>query len=404
MQNYQNFLNFVVKKNMKGKIMESTLILKPKGDERIKFGHLWIYSNELAELPKLPAGSIVRVADSKGRDYGFGFYNPNSLISVRLLKTYSLPDLAFLIERITKAKELREKLFGEPEMCRLVFGESDFLPGLIIDKYSDYFSLQILSAGFEAMREQVVTALITVFPNTKGIIEKDNSMHRELEGLTETSGVIWGEVPDYIYTSERGVKLRISLPTAQKTGYFLDQRNNRYFIRTISKGLSYTNQGGFALNASLGGASKIAAIDCSETALDAVRENAKLNNAEIETINADVSDYLTNAVAKGDKWDMIILDPPAFTKSRKSVPKAKAAYGKINRLAMKMLNKGGFLVSSSCSHHIFEDVFTETIYREACKQGLHLKQIFRGTQSPDHPILLGLPETQYLKFFVFQIE
>lgn len=390
-----------------------TLTIKQKCDERVRFGHLWVYSNELTELPKLPAGSIVDVVDFKGRDYGFGFYNPNSLIAVRLLKTFSLPDEAFLIDRITRAKALREREFAADspenplEMCRLVFGESDFLPGLIIDKYSDYFSMQILSAGFEAMKEQVVSALVKVFPQTKGIIEKDNSMHREIEGLPETSGVIFGEVPDYIFTNERGVKLKISLPYAQKTGYFLDQRNNRYFIRKIAKDLSvldcYTNQGGFALNAALGGAKKITAIDCSETALEAVRENAKLNNAEIETINSDVPEYLNEAISRGEKWDLIILDPPAFTKSRKSVPKAKAAYGKINRLAMKMLNPGGYLVSSSCSHHIFEEIFTETIYREACKQGLHLKQIFRGTQAPDHPILMGLPETQYLKFFVFQV-
>lgn len=389
--------------------------LKKNCDTRIKFGHLWAFSNELAELPKLPAGTIVELCDFGGKSYGYGFYNPSSLISVRLLKTFDVPDKALFVKRIGEARHLREAVLGNIttersqsiDMCRLVFGESDLLPGLIIDKYGDYFAVQILSAGIEAMKAIVVEALREVFPNTKGIIEKNDTKLREIEGLPMTSDILFGEIPETIISQENGVKLELSLKDGQKTGYFLDQRNNRYFIRSIAKDLSvldcYTNQGGFALNAGLGGARKLAAIDCSEVALNAVRANAKLNNLEIETIKADVADYLTKAGERGEKWDMIILDPPAFAKNRKSVPKAKAAYGKINRLAMRMLNENGYLVASSCSHHVFEDVFRETIYREACKAGKQLKQIFRGTQAPDHPILLSLPETQYLKFFVFQV-
>ena len=384
-----------------------TISLKRNADNRIKFGHLWVFSNELQEIPKLQPGVVVKVVDSNQKSYGFGFYNPASLISVRLLKTEIFPSVQLFIERIAIAKALRQSLLGDIEMCRLVFGESDLLPGLIIDKYSNYFAIQILSAGMELMKSEIVQALLEIFPETKGIIEKNDTKLREIEGLPLISTVLFGEIPEKFISQEQGVQLELSLSEGQKTGYFLDQRINRKFVRTISRGLSvldcYTNQGGFALNAGIGGAERIAAIDCSETALNAVSRNAELNGLKIETIKADVAEYLSKAVEKNEKWDMIILDPPAFAKNRKSVPKAKAAYAKINRLAMKMLNPNGYLIASSCSHHVFEDVFKDAIYRESCKLGKQLKQVFRGGQSPDHPILLSLPETQYLKFFVFQV-
>ena len=384
-----------------------TISLKRNADNRIKFGHLWVFSNELQEIPKLQPGVVVKVVDSNQKSYGFGFYNPASLISVRLLKTEILPSVQLFIERIAISKALRQSLLGDIEMCRLVFGESDLLPGLIIDKYSNYFAIQILSAGMELMKSEIVQALLEIFPETKGIIEKNDTKLREIEGLPLISTVLFGEIPEKFISQEQGVQLELSLSEGQKTGYFLDQRINRKFVRTISRGLSvldcYTNQGGFALNAGIGGAERIAAIDCSETALNAVSRNAELNGLKIETIKADVAEYLSKAVERNEKWDMIILDPPAFAKNRKSVPKAKAAYAKINRLAMKMLNPNGYLIASSCSHHVFEDVFKDAIYRESCKLGKQLKQVYRGGQSPDHPILLSLPETQYLKFFVFQV-
>lgn len=384
-----------------------TISLKRNADNRIKFGHLWVFSNELQDIPKLQPGVVVKVVDSNQKSYGFGFYNPASLISVRLLKTEIFPSVQLFIERIAIAKALRQSLLGDIEMCRLVFGESDLLPGLIIDKYSNYFAIQILSAGMELMKSEIVQALLEIFPETKGIIEKNDTKLREIEGLPLISTVLFGEIPEKFISQEQGVQLELSLSEGQKTGYFLDQRINRKFVRTISRGLSvldcYTNQGGFALNAGIGGAERIAAIDCSETALNAVSRNAELNGLKIETIKADVAEYLSKAVERNEKWDMIILDPPAFAKNRKSVPKAKAAYAKINRLAMKMLNPNGYLIASSCSHHVFEDVFKDAIYRESCKLGKQLKQVYRGGQSPDHPILLSLPETQYLKFFVFQV-
>lgn len=381
--------------------------IKKNCDNRIKFGHLWVFSNEIREHLKISAGSIVEVIDNNNKSYGYGFYNPNSLIAVRLLKTNETPDVTFFIKRIREAKALRESIIKDLEMSRIVFGESDLLPGLIIDKYSDYFAIQVLSAGMELLKDLIVEALLNVFPSTKGIIEKNDTKLREIEGLELISNILYGEIPDKFISNEMGVKLELSINQGQKTGYFLDQKFNRLFIRSISKGLKvldcYTNQGGFALNAGLGGASEMAAIDSSEPALECVKRNAELNNLNITTIKADVAEYLTKAVERDEKWDMIILDPPAFAKNRKSVPKAGAAYAKINRLAMKMIPPGGYLVSSSCSHHIFEKVFEELIYREACKLGRQLKLIYRGGQSPDHPILMSLPETKYLKFFVFQV-
>lgn len=381
--------------------------IKNNHEKRIKYGHLWVFSNEIAEHLKIEAGELVEVVDYHGKSFGFGIYNPNSLISVRLLKTNTPPDLDFFIRRISEAKQLRQNVIKDLQMCRVVFGESDLLPGLIVDKYSDYFAIQILSAGMERSKDLIVQAIIAVFPEAKGIIEKNDTKLREIEGLELISKLLYGNIPDNFISNEMGVQLELSINEGQKTGYFLDQKFNRLFIRSISNGLKvldcYTNQGGFALNAGLGGATEMAAIDCSETALESVRRNAELNQLNVRTIKADVADYLSKAVENEEKWDMIILDPPAFAKNRKSVPKARAAYAKINRLAMKMIPSGGYLVSSSCSHHILEDVFEDLIYREACKLGKQLKLIYRGGQAPDHPILMSLPETKYLKFFVFQV-
>ncbi len=381
--------------------------IKNNHEKRIKYGHLWVFSNEIAEHLKIEVGELVEVVDYHGKSFGFGIYNPNSLISVRLLKTNTPPDLDFFIRRISEAKQLRQNVIKDLQMCRVVFGESDLLPGLIVDKYSDYFAIQILSAGMERSKDLIVQAIIAVFPEAKGIIEKNDTKLREIEGLELISKLLYGNIPDNFISNEMGVQLELSINEGQKTGYFLDQKFNRLFIRSISNGLKvldcYTNQGGFALNAGLGGATEMAAIDCSETALESVRRNAELNQLNVRTIKADVADYLSKAVENEEKWDMIILDPPAFAKNRKSVPKARAAYAKINRLAMKMIPSGGYLVSSSCSHHILEDVFEDLIYREACKLGKQLKLIYRGGQAPDHPILMSLPETKYLKFFVFQV-
>jgi 23S rRNA (cytosine1962-C5)-methyltransferase len=292
-------------------------------------------------------------------------------------------------------------------MYRLVFGESDLLSGLIVDKYENYLAIQILSSGMENFTGVIIEASLKILPETKGIIAKNISKLRVLEGLPLEEKVIYGDIPDEIITNENGIKLSISLKQSQKTGYFLDQTENRKFIMSISKELNvldcYCNQGGFALHSAKGGAKEIICIDSPQTALAQAKRNAQLNNFNnIDFIESDVIEFLKGESSRELKWDLIILDPPSFAKSKKDVRNASKGYAKINRLSLLLLSDGGFLATSSCSHHITEETFYDIIIREAVKLNIQLRLIFRGSQAPDHPILASMPETKYLKFFVFQ--
>lgn len=384
------------------------VILKKDCNKKIKSGHLWIFSNELTNIPKIPAGEIVEVLDTFGKSYGKGFYNPNSLISVRLLNTNGEINTDFFISRISKALEHRSQLMQEIHNIRLVYGESDYLPGLIIDKFENSFVIQFLSAGMELSKLLIVEAILHLFPNCNFILSKTNSKLREMEGLPLVDEILFGNDIGKILTTDNGIKLEISISEGQKTGYFLDQRNNRYQVRNLSNNKTvldcYTNQGGFALNASIGGAKSVTAVDISMPALEQAENNAKLNNFEIDFVHSDVFEFLNLSVSQNKKWDIVILDPPAFTKSKKNVATAAAAYSKLNKLGMLVLNDGGFLVSSSCSHHIIEEHFVEIIKKEASKLGKQLKLIHRANQAPDHPQLLSMPETTYLKFYIFKVE
>ncbi|MCL5991995.1 MAG: class I SAM-dependent rRNA methyltransferase [Bacteroidetes bacterium] len=382
------------------------LFIKRNHDKRIKEGHLWIFSNELESIPDLPSGSIVGIYTSNHTNLGLGFYNPHSLIAVRLLKTYSTINTDFFLERFKSALELRKRL-NNTEICRLVFGESDLLPGLIVDKYGDYLSIQILSAGMENFTDSIIEAILKVLPETKGIIAKNNSKLRVLEGLPLEEKVLFMDIPDEIITKENGINLSISLKQSQKTGYFLDQTENRKFIMSISKDLNvldcYCNQGGFALHSAQGHAKEIICIDSSNTALVKAKRNAELNSFNnINFFESDVPEFFSRELSRDSKWDLIILDPPAFAKSKKDVRNASKGYAKINRLALQLLSEGGFLSTSSCSHHITEETFYEIIIREAVRLNIQLRLIHRGSQAPDHPALASMPETKYLKFFAFQ--
>jgi 23S rRNA (cytosine1962-C5)-methyltransferase len=384
------------------------IILKKNCDRRLNYGHLWVFSNELENVPKLEIGSIVNVISNNGSDYGKAFYNPLSLISCRLLKTFNEIDLDFFVKRIIEAKEYREKILPGESIYRLVFGESDLLPGLVIDKYEDYFAIQILSAGMENCKELIKEALISVFPETKGIIEKNFSKLRELEGLKQFENVLFGEIPNEFIALENKIKLSINILDSQKTGYFLDQKINRAFISKISNGLSvldlYCNQGGFALNAAFGNAKDITGVDVSGSAIEQFKINSNLNNFNnCSFIKDDVSDFLKKSIEEEKKWDLVILDPPAFTKTKKDIKNAVIGYSRVNRLAMRCINNKGYLATGSCSQHISEQEFLEIVFREASKLKMNLKLVFRGNQSPDHPIISSMPETNYLKFFVFQI-
>lgn len=384
--------------------------LKKYADKRLRTGHQWIFSNEIDNLPKhLPAGSLVEVIDDKGYNYGVAFFNPNTLISARLLNSTSEPDKNFYSERIKKAADYRKFLFPDQDNYRLVYAESDFLPGLIIDRYGDYFALQVLSAGIEKDIAYVIEALLENFPSTKGIIEKSKSVLRQIEGLPDKEEVLFGDIPETFEIIENGIKLKLNLITGQKTGYFLDQKVNRKYLQTISKDKTvldcFCNQGGFALNAAYAGAKHSLGIDSSQEAINSSLENKAINNfTNVDFEKAEVMQYLQEAVNSGKKWDIIILDPPSFAKSRKNIPQAKHGYGKINRLAMQCLTSSGILVTSSCTHVVDEENFLEVISKESGKLRKNLRLMFRGNQSPCHPILQSMPETNYLKFFVFNVE
>ncbi len=383
------------------------LRLKPQAHKRIRGGHPWVFQDELAERPSLDAGTIVRVVTDYDYDLGLGMYNAQSQIVVRLLNTQRF-DLEFFVQRIGNALHLRERLFAPETAYRLVFGESDFLPGLVVDRYSDYLALQFLSAGMDRHRELVVEALRSVLPSVQGMVAKNDSPLRTREGLQRKTEVLFGSIPEYISMQENGLRFDLQLESGQKTGYFLDQRLNRAFVRSISRNLRvldcFTNQGGFALHAADGAAREVVGVDSSAQAVSSCTHNAELNNfAQCSFVEADVFDYLKQQAAEGQKWDMVILDPPAFTRSKAQVAQAKRGYAEINRQALKLIPAGGFLVSASCSHHVSETMLMDVIRDEARRINRQLKLIHRGEQSPCHPILLSMPETHYLKFLVFEV-
>lgn len=376
---------------------------------RIENGHLWIFSNELASVPKLEPGAIVEVLTSDGKSLGLAFYNPHSLISLRLLKLTIVDDVLRAIKfRILRAKQLREKIFPNENCYRLVYGESDCLPGLIIDRFADYFVVQVNSAGMEKFIDEIPKIICELYPNCKGIIAKNTTQFRKLEGLDNYERILFGEIPNEVVVVESGVKYILNFFQSQKTGLFLDQKLNKRFIRRISSNLRvldcYSNFGGFALNAALGGAKEVTLVDISDTALDYAKRNFELNGFKNGSfVCSDVLDFLRQEYNKGRKYDLVILDPPSFTKSKKNIQTAIAGYNQINKYAIRIVSDNGFLATASCSMHIDEQTFLKIIADVAFSQKVVLKMFYRGGQSPDHPILVSMPETRYLKFFVFQI-
>jgi 23S rRNA (cytosine1962-C5)-methyltransferase len=360
-------------------------------------------------VPKLEPGSVVEVFTANGRSLGLAFYNPHSLIALRLLKITIVNDVLKTIRnRIAKAKQLREKIFPNENCYRLVYAESDCLPGLIIDRFADYFVIQINSAGMEKFINHIPEILLSLYPNCKGIIAKNDTHFRALEGLECYEEVLYGDIPNEVVVSESGVKYILNFFQSQKTGLFLDQKLNKRFIRRISSNLNvldcYSNYGGFALNAAFGGAKDITLVDISDTALEYARKNFELNGLKNGYfVCSDALEFLREEYKKSKKYDLVILDPPSFTKSRKNVPSAIAGYHQINKYAIRILAENGFLATASCSMHIDKNTFLKIIQDVAFSQKCQLKMIYRGGQAPDHPIYLPMPETKYLKFFVFQV-
>jgi 23S rRNA (cytosine1962-C5)-methyltransferase len=388
--------------------MKNQVILKKNEERRILSGHQWIFSNEIASIDGMPqAGEVVEIHRHDRSFLGLGFFNPRSLIAVRFLSNVQEEiTLEFFQRRIAEALALRKRLYPDADSFRIVNGESDYLPGLIVDKYNEYLSLQTLSVGMDQRIPEICDALESLL-HPKAIVERNDSPLRSLEHLQEKKGVLRGE-PDHTIVSENGAKFNVDLFKGQKTGFFLDQRENRKTIRSYVEGAEvldcFCNEGGFAINASLGKAKRIHGIDISKTSIDRARVNAVINQKEdIDFQEADVFDVLKDLSAQGKKYDVVILDPPSFTRSRKNVRSALKGYRTINGLALSIINSGGFLITASCSHHITEEPFLEAIEESSGKSGRKLRLLEFSGAGPDHPVLVSMPETKYLKFAIFSV-
>ena len=386
------------------------VILKKKISRRIEDGHPWIFANEVNIIDGQPAGGdIVDVYTHDKKFTGRGYINPKSQIMVRLLtrdKNEQVDD-DFFYNRLKKAWEYKSRL-GYKENCRLIFGEADFLPALIIDKFNDYFVLQTLALGIDVWKPAIVKALEQIF-QPKGIYERNDVPVRALEGMEQHKGFLSAPFDTSIVINENGLKFNVDIENGQKTGYFLDQQDNRRAIERIVKDAdvlgAFTYTGTFEIHAAHYGAKKVYGIDISANAVEQANRNAVLNGLEkvcrFEAMNA--FDVLKQWGKEGQQWDVVMLDPPAFTKSRENIQKAITGYKEINLRGMKLIKPGGFLVTSSCTNLVQPELFLEIINMAAKDARRKLRQVTYQTQSADHPIIWGMENTHYLKFLIVQV-
>ena len=389
-----------------------SLYLKPKEHHRIQKGHLWVFSNELASLPKdIASGETVKLFTHDKKFLGTGFYNPHSLISVRLISSKDeQPDKEFFKKKFLEALKLRELIYKNEETnaYRLVHGESDGLPGLIVDRFNQAIVIQAFSAGMDIHLSLICDVLQELF-NPTVIIVRNESPLRELEGLTLYKEIVRGEKSETVQTiHDAGITYEVNLFEGQKTGFFLDQRENRRVIRKFAENAEvldvFTNDGGFALNALYGGAHSAILIDASKEALQRADRNAQLNKfREYSLVAADAFDTLDQMVESKESFNLVILDPPSFTKSRKNLPGALKAYKRLNKLGLQLVKSGGFLATASCSHHVSEEDFLQSVHQAALSAGCQIRLIHKNSQPFDHPVLLAMPETSYLKFACFYV-
>ena len=386
------------------------VILKKRIGLRIEQGHPWIFGNEIAETEEtVKPGDIVTVFNSEKRFIGKGFINPKSQIAIRLLTRNEdeIIDDRFFRQRIGAAWEYRKKL-GYIENCRLVFGEADGLPALIIDKFGDHFVIQTLALGIDIWKSAIVNSIREIF-RTEKIYERNDVPVRELEGMIQQKGFLSKSFETKIVIKENGLFFEADLENGQKTGYFLDQHDNRRAIRDIVKDAdvlgAFCYTGSFEVHAGHYGAKSVLGLDISENAVALASRNARLNGLEekvrFEALNA--FDILKKWSKEAKKFDVVMLDPPAFTKSRDNISKALSGYKEINLRGMKLLKSGGFLVTSSCTNLISPQAFLDTIRSAAKDAGKKIRQVLFQTQSPDHPIIWGLENTHYLKFLIVEV-
>ncbi len=387
--------------------LERRIVLRKKEDHRIAAGHPWVFSNEIQTIEGSPGpGDVVEVQNAGGRTLGVGFYQPHSLIAVRLLSTrIEEIDPPFLRNRIARALRLREQIYHDSSVYRLVHGESDFLPGLVIDRFQDVCVIQTFSFGMDARQNTICDALEELL-HPRSIVERNESPLRALESLPERRGPLRGEAGP-VEIEEHGIRYSLHPLEGQKTGFFLDQRENRLLTQKYSRGARvldcFCNDGGFALNAARGGATAVLAIDASEEETRRGERNAQLN--DITTVTFETDDVFTRLRSlreKDERFDLIILDPPSFTRSRKNVPAAKRGYRELHEGALRLLRPEGLLITSSCSHHIEPDTFMQVIQDAAFRCGRSLQTLDWRGAAPDHPTLPAVPETRYLKLGVFR--
>ena len=399
------------------------IIITPKGEAALTGGHPWVYEGEVTAVDGAAEdGGLVDVVSRRGSWLGCGFYNSRSKIRVRLVSRNANDDFsdAFWERRIRYAWEYRKTVMGETDSrcCRVIFGEADLFPGLTVDRFESVLVTQTLSLGMERIKSRLFPLLAKVLredgQDIRGIYERNDVAIRELEGMAQGKG--WyplpGETPPAetsVDITENGITYTVDFENGQKTGFFLDQKYNRLAVSRLAKGRTvldcFTHTGSFALNAARGGAAHVTAVDVSEFAVQCAAENARRNGLDgvMDCMAANVFDLLPQLEKQPRKYDFIILDPPAFTKSRKTVHNAMTGYKEINYRAMKLLPRGGYLATCSCSHFATEELFIKMLRSAARDAGVQLRQIEARQQCADHPILWGVDETNYLKFFIFQV-
>ncbi|MCF2652300.1 class I SAM-dependent rRNA methyltransferase [Anaeromassilibacillus senegalensis] len=396
--------------------MNETIVTLKQGEGRsFKAGGLWIYDNEIESIRgTFKNGAIVTVHDFNGYPLGRGFINQNSKIRVRMMTRDAAQEIdsAFLERRVRAAWEYRKKTV-DTSACRVIFGEADFLPGLVIDKFADVLVVESLALGIDKMKLQIVELLKKVLLEDgiaiHGVYERSDAKERLKEGMDRVKGFIGPEFNTDVEIVENGVRYIVDVKDGQKTGFFLDQKYNRLAMQRLCKDAEvldcFTHTGSFALNAGIAGAKHVLGVDASELAVAQARENAALNGLSdtVEFRCADVFDLLPTLEAEGRQFDVVILDPPAFTKSRNSIKNAVKGYREINLRGMKLVRDGGFLATCSCSHYMNAELFAQTIGQAARNAHCRLRQVEFRTQSPDHPILWSADESYYLKFYIFQV-
>ena len=394
---------------------DTTIILK-KGEGRVlKSGGMWIYDNEIDKIEgEFTNGDLITVRDFDGYFMGYGFINTNSKITVRILsrKEGTVIDKAFLKMRVKNAWEYRKQTV-DTSSCRVIFGEADFLPGIVVDKFSDVLVVESLALGIDLLKPVILECLTEILADDgiqiQGIYERSDAKVRLQEGMERVKGFISAPFPTKVPIIENNVRYIVDVENGQKTGFFLDQKYNRLAIQRLCRGKKvldcFTHTGSFALNAGIAGAASVLGVDASDLAVRQAEENAALNHLEdrVKFRCADVFDLLPELDSANERFDVVILDPPAFTKSHSSVKNAVKGYREINMRGLKLVKNGGFLATCSCSHFMTPELFTKTIAEAARSAHKRLRQVEYRTQAADHPILWAADQSYYMKFYIFQV-